>query len=95
MLGHKDKTVRAKSIKIIQKIRYAEEGHQEGNDPPLIKSCTDIQQFVQQPLQLNYPNHIQSVERALKMAATPSGRIAGTERQIGEALCSIAGKKAM
>ena len=63
------------------------------HEPPLIKSCTDIQQFVKQPLQLNYPNHIQSVERALKMAATPSGRIAGSERQIGEELRSIAGRK--
>ena len=62
------------------------------NEPPLIKSCTDIQQFVKQPFQLNYLNHMQSVERAVKMT-TASGRIAGSERQIGEALCSIAERK--
>ena len=63
------------------------------NEPPLIQSCTNIQQFVKQPFQINYPNHMQSVERAVKMTTTASGRIAGSERQIGEALCSIAGRK--
>ena len=60
--------------------------------PPLIKSCTDIQQFVKQPFQINYLNHMQSVERAVKMTKA-TGRIAGSKRQIGEALCSIAGRK--
>ena len=46
-----------------------------------------------QPLHLNYPNHMQSVERAVNMTTTASGRIACSERQIGEALCSIAGRK--
>ena len=35
---------------------------------------------------------MQSVERAVKMT-TASGRIAGSERQIGEALSSIAERK--
>ena len=46
-----------------------------------------------QPLHLNYANHMQSVEHAVKMTTTASGRIAGSNRQIGEALCSIAGRK--
>ena len=57
------------------------------HEPPTIK------QFVKQLLHLNYPNHTQSVERAVKMTTTASGRIAGSKRQIGEALCTIAGRK--
>ena len=60
---------------------------------PLIKNCTDIKQFVKQPLRLNYPNHMQFVERAVKMTTAASGRTAGSNRQIGVALCTIAGKK--
>ena len=63
------------------------------HEPPTIKSCTDIKQFVKQLLHLNYPNHTQSVERAVKMTTTASGRIAGSKRQIGEALCTTAGRK--
>ena len=45
------------------------------HEPPSIKNCTDIKQFVKQlpVLHLNYPNHTQSVERAVKMTATASG----------------------
>ena len=57
------------------------------------KSCTNIEQFVTQPLHLNYPNHTQFVERAVKMTTTARGRIAGSKRQIGEALCTIAERK--
>ena len=64
-------------------------------EPTLIKSCTDIEQFVKQPLYLNYPNHTQSAERAVKMTTTASGRIAGSQRQIAQALYTIAGKKTM
>ena len=67
----------------------------ELHEPPLIKNCTDIKQFVKQPLHLNYPNHMQFVERAVKMTTAASGRTAGSNRQIGVALCTIAGKKAM
>ena len=63
------------------------------HEPPTIKSCADIEQFVKQLLHLNYPNHTQSVERAVKMTTTERGRIAGSKRQIGEALCIIAGRK--
>ena len=35
MLGHEDKTVRAKSVNIIQKIRYAEERNQESEWQPV------------------------------------------------------------
>ena len=63
------------------------------HEPLLIKSCTDIEQFVKQLVHLNYPNHMQSVERAVKMTTTASGRIAGSKRQIGKALCNIAERK--
>ena len=63
------------------------------HEPLLIKSCTDIEQFVKQPVHLNYPNHTQSVERAVKMTTTASGRIAGSKRQVGKALCNIAKRK--
>ena len=36
---------------------------------------------------------MQSVERAVKMTTTAKGRIAGSKRQIGEALSTIAGRK--
>ena len=140
LLGYENKTVRAKAVDIIQKIRYAKERNQEGeqdpvrefhlprcnfattsyidqitlkdngrgngvtylthkkgylvlHEPPLFKSYTDIKQFVKQPLHLNYPNHTRSVECAVKLTTTASGRIAGAKRQIGEALCLIAGRK--
>ena len=38
-------------------------------------------------------NHTQSVKRPVKLTTTPSGRIAGLKKQIGEALRTIAGKK--
>ena len=63
------------------------------HEPPSTKSCTDIEQRVKQPPHLNYPNHTQSVERAVKMTTTASGRIADAKRQIGEALHTIAGRK--
>ena len=63
------------------------------HEPPTIKSYTDIEQFVKQLLHLNYSNHMQSVERAVKMTTTARGRIAGSKRQIGEALSTIAGRK--
>ena len=50
------------------------------HEPPLIKSCTDIIQFVEQLLHLNYPNHAQSVERAVKLATTASARIDGAKK---------------
>ena len=36
---------------------------------------------------------MQFVERAVKMTTTASGCLAGSKRQIGEALCTIAGRK--
>ena len=63
------------------------------HEPPSTKICTDIEQFVQQPLHLNYPNHTQSVERAVKMTTPASGRIADSKKQISEALCTIDGRK--
>ena len=51
------------------------------HEPPTIKSCTDIEQFVKQLLHLNYPNHMQSVERAVKMTTTASGQIAERKKQ--------------
>ena len=63
------------------------------HEPPLIKSYTDIKQFVKEPLHLNYPNHTQSVERAMKLTTTASEQIAGAKRQIGEAQYTTAGRK--
>lgn len=137
MLGDDDKTVRAKAVKMILKIRRTAEStdhtssirkfhlpkcnfeaksypelvtiydsgrtsisylsNKKGilpmNEPPLIKACTDVKQFIEQPLQLNYPNHTQSVERGVKLTTEATGRIAGQKRQIGEALCTVAGRK--
>ena len=36
---------------------------------------------------------MQSVERAVKMTTTASRRTAGSKRQIGEAPCTLAGRK--
>ena len=60
------------------------------HEPPLIKTCSNVKQFVKQPLYLNYPNHSQPVERAVKLTTTP---IAGSKKPIGEALCVIVGRK--
>ena len=37
MLGDENKTIKAKAVNIIQKIRYAEEGNQEGERDPVRK----------------------------------------------------------
>ena len=63
------------------------------HEPPLIKSYTDIKQFVKQPLHRNYPNYTQSVECAVKLTTSARGPIAGAKRQMDEALCTIAGRK--
>ena len=46
-----------------------------------------------QPPHLNYLNHTQSMELAVKLTTIASGRYAGAKRQIGEALCATAGRK--
>ena len=63
------------------------------HEPPLVKDYANIKQFIEHPLRLNYPNHTQAVERAVKLTTAASGRIAGQKRQMGEALCTIAGRK--
>ena len=63
------------------------------HEPPLTKSCTNIKQFLKQPLQLSYPNHTQAVERGVKLTTKATSRIAGQKRQICEALCSLAARK--
>ena len=66
------------------------------SSPPLIKTYTDIKQFVKQLLHLNHPNHMQLVEQAVKLTTTASGQYADAKRQIGEALCVLLlEKKAM
>ena len=62
------------------------------HEPPLIKSRKTIKQF-KKPLHLYYLDHTHSVESAVKLTATESGRIVGVKRQIGEALCIIARRK--
>ena len=74
-------------------LSYSQKRYLVLHEPPTFKSCTDIEQFVKQLLHRNYPNHTQSVERAVKMTTTASGRNAGSKRQIGEALCAIVARK--
>ena len=74
-------------------LSYSQKRYLVLHEPPTFKSCTDIEQLVKQLLHRNYPNHTQSVERAVKMTTTASGRIAGSKRQIGEALCAIVARK--
>ena len=55
-------------------------------EPPLIKSYTDIKQYVKQPA--TSPKLSQSYAvygRAMKLTTTSSGRITSAKRQIGEA----------
>ena len=59
------------------------------HEPTLIKTYTNIKQFVKQPFHLNYPNHMQLAEQAVKLTTTASGQYAGAKRQIGEALCVL------
>ena len=61
-------------------------------EPPLLKDCVNINQFIDTHLALYYPNHTQSVERGVKLT-TETKHISGQMRQIGEALCEIAAKK--
>ena len=74
-------------------LSYSQKRYLVLHEPPTIKSCTDIKQFVKQLLHVNYPNHTQFVERAVKMTTTASGRIAGSKRQIGEALCTMGSRQ--
>ena len=62
-------------------------------EPPLLMECTDLKQFISTPLSLNYPCHTQSVERAVKLTTETTKRISGQQRQIGEALNTIAARK--
>ena len=56
------------------------------HEPPLTKSCTNIKQFLKQPLQLSHPNHTEAVERGVKLTTKTTSRVAGQKRQICEAL---------
>ncbi len=49
--------------------------------------------YIDNPLGLYFPNHTQSVERAVKETTAYSSRIAGHSRQIGEVLCKIAARR--
>ena len=60
---------------------------------PLLKECTELKQFIEPPIVVYYPNHTQSVERAVKLTTGSTNRIAGQKRQIGEALNTIAARK--
>ena len=63
------------------------------HEPPLIKSCTDIELFLRQPLHLNYPTHMQSVERAVKMTTTASRRTAGSKGRLVKHCILLLGRK--
>ena len=62
-------------------------------EPPLLSECTDLNQFINTPLSINYPNHTQGVERTVVLTTKATQRRAGLKRQIGEALNTIAGRK--
>jgi len=47
-------------------------GYVKLTEPPLLKDCSDLNQFFQSPLQLTYPSHTQSVERAVKLTTESS-----------------------
>ena len=63
------------------------------HEPPLTKSCTNIKQFLKQPLQLSHPNHTHAVERGVKLTTKATSRIAEQKRQMGKALCASAARK--
>ena len=62
-------------------------------EPPLIKDCANINQFIDTPLALYYPHHTQSVERGIKLTTESTKRISGHKGQIGKALCKIVARK--
>ena len=68
-------------------------GNLPATEPPLLAECTDLNQFINMPLAINYPSHTLGVERAVKLTTQATKRIAGQKRQIGEALYAIAGRK--
>ena len=55
----------------------------------MTKSCTNIKQFLKQPLQFSLPNHTEAVERGVKLTTKATSRIAGWKRQTCEALCEL------
>ena len=108
-LGDNDKTISAKAVKWIIKVRRSREetnniyqfplpkldfnaesyyklieifecrksdlmyhskykGVLQVTEPPLLKDCLNLNQFIETPLCLNYPNHTQSFEHAVKLS---------------------------
>ena len=63
------------------------------HEPLLTKTCTNIMQFLKQPLELSYPNHTEAVECGVKLTTKANSRKAGQKRQIGEALYNLAARK--
>ena len=63
------------------------------HEPPLTKTCTDIKQFLKQPLQLSFPKHTQAVEPGVKLTTKATSQIAGQKCQMGKASCTLAGRK--
>ena len=46
-------------------------GNLSATEPPLLAECTDLNQFINMLLAMNYPNHTQGVERAVKLTTAP------------------------
>ena len=69
--------------------------HLRVSEPPLLASLSDLQikDFTAVPLALKYPNHTQSVERAVKDTTEISARLTGEDRQVSEVLLRRVGRK--
>ena len=59
------------------------------SEPPLLRDCININQFIDNPLQISYPNHTQAVERAVKLTTGSRNQIRAHKRQMGKALCKV------
>ena len=55
-------------------------------EPPLVKDCVNINQFIDTRLALYYPNHTQSVERGVKLTTESTKCISDQKWQIGKTL---------
>ena len=65
------------------------------SEPPLSAPLSNLQikEFTAVPLALNYPNHTQSVERAVKDTTEIYARLTGEDRQVSEVLLRRVARK--
>ena len=53
-------------------------GNLPATESPLLAECTDLNQFINMPLAINYPNHTLGVERGVKLTTQATKRISRT-----------------